>query len=120
MRMRYPRHLNIGDAVSLVGSYELVKWCQVFQPGAQRGGAKEEQFPGRRMTVGGAEKSQKCGKYFLQYSTFASDLRCEHGAYICLRSQLRTRLQVRNSGRQTCFLPPGRHLTSLRLCSQQW
>jgi len=40
----------------------------------------------RRMTAGGAEKSQQCGKYFLQYSSFASDIRCERGAYSCLKS----------------------------------
>jgi len=45
---------------------------------------------------GGAEKSQQCHKYFLQYSTFASE-----------------RLQVRTWGFQTRFLH-GRHLTSLR------
>jgi len=41
------------------------------------------------MTVWGAEKSQQCRKYFLRYTTFAS----ERGA------------QVRTWGRQTCFLP---------------
>jgi len=40
------------------------------------------------MTAGGAEISQKCHKYFLQYSTFASESP-----------------QVRTWGRQTCFLP---------------
>ena len=28
MRMRYPRHLNIGPADSPEGRCELVKWCQ--------------------------------------------------------------------------------------------
>jgi len=40
------------------------------------------------MTAGGAEKSQQCHKYFLQYSTFTSE-----------------RPQFRTWGRQTCFLP---------------
>jgi len=40
------------------------------------------------MTAGGAEKSQRCHKHFLQYSKFASE-----------------RPQVRKWGRQTCFLP---------------
>jgi len=44
----------------------------------------------RRMTVRGAEKSKQSHKYFLQYSTFASE-----------------RPQVRTWGPQTCFLPPG-------------
>ena len=56
--------------------------------GAQRGGAREEQFPGSQITAGGAVKSQQCHKYFPQYSTFASE-----------------RPQVRTWGRQTCFLP---------------
>jgi len=64
-------------------------------------GAREAQFPRRRvtmrasnhcgvrrMTAEGAEKSQQSHKYFLHYSTFASE-----------RSQFRTRW------RQTCFLP---------------
>ena len=38
-----------------------------------RQGRKEgAQFPGRRVTAEGAEKSQQCHKHFLQYSTFAS------------------------------------------------
>jgi len=47
-------------------------------------GGKGAQFPGdritmetslwrRRITAWGAEKSQQCHKYFLQYSTFASE-----------------------------------------------
>jgi len=43
---------------------------------------------GRRMTAVSTEKSQQCHKYFLQYSTFASE-----------------RPQVRTRGRLTCFLP---------------
>jgi len=35
----------------------------------QYGGA--ESLQGRRITAGGAEKSQQCHKYFLQYSKFA-------------------------------------------------
>jgi len=31
MRMRYPRHLNIGPADSPEESFELVKWCHVSQ-----------------------------------------------------------------------------------------
>ena len=46
----------------------------------------------------GAEKSQQCHNYFLQYSTFASE-----------------RPQVRISGRQTCFMPraPSNFVTPL-------
>jgi len=39
------------------------------------------QFPGRQMTAGGAEKSQQCHMYILQYSKFTFerfDLRFEH------------------------------------------
>ena len=43
---------------------------------------------GHRMTAGGTAKCQQCHKYFLQYSTFASE-----------------RPQVRTWGRQTFFLP---------------
>jgi len=43
---------------------------------------------GRKMTAGGAGKSQQCHKCILQYSKFASE-----------------RSQVRTWGRQTCFLP---------------
>jgi len=31
MRMRYPRHLNIGSADRPEGSCELAEWCQVSQ-----------------------------------------------------------------------------------------
>jgi len=51
-------------------------------------GERGTQFPGRRITAGGAEKSQQCHKYCLQYSTVASE-----------------RPQARTWGRQTCFLP---------------
>jgi len=40
MRMRYPRHLNMGPVDSPEESCELVKWCQVSQPGTQRGGLR--------------------------------------------------------------------------------
>jgi len=43
--------------------------------------------PRCRMTVGGTKKSQQCHKYFLQYSTFASE-----------------RSQVQTWGHHTCFL----------------
>jgi len=43
-----------------------------------KGGAKSQWR--RRMAAGGAEKSQRCHKCFLQHSTFASkDLSFEHG-----------------------------------------
>jgi len=32
---------------------------------------KAESLQGRQITAGGAEKSQQCHKYFLQYSNFA-------------------------------------------------
>jgi len=60
-------------------------------------GARGAEFPGRRITVWGAEKAQQCHKYFLQCSTFASE-----------------RPQVRTWGRQTCLLSRGHHLTLLR------
>jgi len=47
-----------------------------------------ESLRGRQMTAGGAEKSQQCHMYILQYSKFASK-----------------RSQVRTVERQTCFLP---------------
>jgi len=67
--------------------------------GVTRGG-NGAQFPGRRMTARVAKKSQQCRKYFLQYSTFASE-----------------RPQVRTWERQTCFLPraPSNLVTLLRL-----
>ena len=34
---------------------------------------KGAQFPGRRTTAGGAEKSQHCHNYFLQCGTFVSE-----------------------------------------------
>jgi len=49
---------------------------------------KGAQFPGRRITAEGNQKSQQCHKYFLQCNTFASK-----------------RSQVPTWGRQTCFLP---------------
>ena len=54
---------------------------------------------GRRITEGGAEKSQQCHKYFLQYSTFASE-----------------RPQVRTWGRLSCFLSraPSNLVTTLQ------
>jgi len=57
---------------------------------------KGSQFPGRRITAGGAKKSQQCHKYFRQYSTFASE---KH--------------QVRTRGAKLASWP-GRHLASLR------
>jgi len=47
---------------------------------------KGAQFPWHQ-SLGGAENSQQCHKYFLQYNTFTSE-----------------RAQVRKWGRQTCFL----------------
>ena len=61
-------------------------------------GQRGEQFPGRRITAGGTEKSQQCQKCFLQCSAFApKDIRFEHrGAKL--------------------FCCPGRQLASLRPC----
>ena len=62
-------------------------------------------IPRRRVTMGapngcgGAEKSQQCHKYILQYRTYASE-----------------RPQFRIWGRQTASCS-GRHLTSLRPCT---
>jgi len=53
-------------------------------------GGKGAQFPGRRITAGGAEKSQQCHKYFFQYTTFASE-----------------RAQVRTPGAKLAFCPAG-------------
>jgi len=66
------RRITMGGAESLWGA---PNHC---------GGAPNH-YGGRRITMGGAEKSRQ---YFLQYSTFASE-----------------RHQVRTLGRQTCFLP---------------
>jgi len=62
------------------------------------------QFPGRQIAMGGAnhyggaEKSQQCHNYFIQYSTFASEIP-----------------QIRTLGSQTCFFPraPSNLVTSL-------
>jgi len=71
------------------------------------GEARKVQFPGRRITVGCAEKSQKCRKYFFHH-------------HICFRKTLGS-----NMG-QTYFFPlelsslattlsfPRHHLTALR------
>ena len=59
-------------------------------------GGKGTQSPRRRITAGGAEKSQKCHKHFLQYSAFPSE-----------------RPQVEHGGAKFASCP-GRHLTSLR------
>ena len=62
--------------------------------GATRGGQGGNNSPGakslwgHRITEGGAEKSQQCHKYFLQYSKFGSE-----------------NAQVRPRGPKTCFLP---------------
>jgi len=62
--------------------------------GVARGRARGRSYPSAeslwrpQIIAGGAEKSQQCHKYFLQYSTFASE-----------------RPLVRTWGRQTCFLP---------------
>jgi len=58
-----------------------------------------ESLWGRRMTAGGDEKSNQCHKYFLQYSTFASE-----------------RFQARTWGRQTIPSCPRHHLISFRPC----
>jgi len=55
--------------------------------------------PGRRITAGGAEESQKFHKHFLQYSKFASE---------------RAQVQPWDPKLASC---PGRHLTSLRPCT---
>jgi len=75
-----------------------------------KGVTREAQFPGRRVTMGapnhcgGAEKSQQCHKYFLQYSTFASE-----------------RTQFRTWRRQTCFLlrAPSNVVTTLHFASNE-
>ena len=60
-----------------------------------RGVTRGSQFPGRRITAGEiAEESQQCHKYFIQYSTFASE-----------------RLHVRTRGVKLASCP-GRHLVT--------
>jgi len=44
----------------------------VLWQGRNDGVARGAQFPGRRITAWGAEKSQQCRKYFLHYSTYAA------------------------------------------------
>jgi len=58
-------------------------------------GGQGAQLPGRRMTAGGAEKSQQCHKYFNAIHLLPKDLMFEHGS----------------AKLPSC---PGRHLTSLR------
>jgi len=69
----------------------FTRQCQNRYVWCARGGRGRNNSPG-------AEKPQQCRKYFLQYSTFASE-----------------RPQVRTWGRQTCFLPraPPNLVTSL-------
>jgi len=70
-------------------------------------GRKVGTIPRRWITMetmincGGAEKSQQCRKYFLQYSAFASE-----------------RPQVLTWGRQTCFLPQSPYLVTPLLLVQ--
>ena len=74
--------------------YTEISWTGLLYSGyllSGRGvtrGTKEAQFTGRRITVGGAAKSQQYHKYIIQDSTLASE-----------------RPQVQTWGRQTCFLP---------------
>ena len=75
-----------------------------WPPGRNKGMQGGSNSPGteslweRQITAGDAEKPQQCHKYFLQYSTFASE-----------------RPQFRKWGRQTCFLTraPSNIVTSL-------
>ena len=46
------------------GKGGTIPWAPIHYGGA-------ESLQERRITVGGAEKSQQCHKYFLQYSKFA-------------------------------------------------
>ena len=52
-------------------------------------GARGERFPGRRITAGGAEKSEQCLKYFVQQR-------------ICFR-----KISGSNTGAPNLFLAPG-------------
>jgi len=95
-------------------NYSNTDTCKTkhHKQGRNEGVARGVQFSGRRvamgtpnhcgcrMVAGGAKKSQQCHKYFLQYSTFASE-----------RPQFRTR----GAKLASC---PGRHLTWLRPWSQ--
>jgi len=64
------------------------------------GGA--ESLLGRRITAGGAEKSQQCHKYFLQYSKFAFE---RTPVRPWGRQTSTMGAPVRPRGRQTLFLP---------------
>jgi len=55
-----------------------------------------ESLKGRRITGGGAEKSQQCHKYFLQYSKFAFE-----------RTQIYRGAKLRPGGAPNLFLAPG-------------
>jgi len=86
--LQEPRFLN-NDWLLCIGKHLFIN-SYVTSRGVTRGA----QFPGRRITVRGAEwlrgteKSRQYHKQFLQYSTSASE-----------------RPQVYTWGRQTCFLP---------------
>ena len=98
-----------------------VNWLRLYNKCTQRhnGGTRGAQFPGRRVwvkkggqiTAGSAEKSQQCHKYFLPYSTFASE-----------------RPQFQTWGRKTCFLSqaPSNLVTPLNVppeiskCTSDW
>ena len=77
------------------------------------GGA--ESLRGRRITDGGAEKSQQCHKYFLQYSKFAFKRSQAYHRGAKLRPWGR---RFDQGGAEFVFCP-GRHLTSLRPWCQQ-
>jgi len=98
LRMR-KKGISSGTLISLpplVLPYKVsraVRGCpSVISRGVTRGKGGNnspgaESLRGRRMATWGAEESQQCHKYFLQYSTSASE-----------------RTQVRTWGRQTSFL----------------
>jgi len=67
-----------------MGHIDLIVWLGQERTGVGETGA---QFPGCRQSLGGAEKSHQCHKYFPQSGTFTSE-----------------RSLVRTLGGQTCFL----------------
>jgi len=62
-----------------MGSHSVISESLMEVAQERNDGGKEVQFPRRRIFMGapndcgGTEKSQQCHKYFLQYSTFASE-----------------------------------------------
>jgi len=127
-RIRVQRFfLHVTKPIRVVGFVPLQ--CKLFTletflitahwQGRNEGGQGRHNSPGanslwgRWITAGGAEKSQQCHNYFLQYSEFAFEkLRFDHRG-----AKHRPWGRLFDQGGAEFIFCPGRHLTSLRPCA---